>query len=116
SEQAQLASGTRVVVAPLVSNVNIAKHASVGLVAVGQDLTYTVTVTNLSGAPIAGVAVVDPLPAPLLYRSSFGDHGLSCSASVPAPVTVACNGGSIPNGETGIITILTTVGSCTVSP
>ncbi len=68
-------------------------------VLVGENITYSLLVTNNSGRDATGVKVVDTLPAGLSYVSGDGD----CTSSGQ---TVSCNLGTIgKNGGTGSVTI-----------
>ncbi len=71
-------------------------------VAVGQDLTYTVTVTNRGPAIATGVTLTDTLPANATYVSSVASQG-ACSRNGNL---VTCNLGNINNGALATVTIV----------
>ena len=70
---------------------------------VGQDLTYTVTVTNAGPSPATNVALTDTLPANVTYLSATSSQGTApfqVSGVVTAPL------GLIAPGATATLTIL----------
>lgn len=72
-------------------------------VAVGDDFTSTLTVTN-SGPDVAtGVEVTDPLSASLVLASASTDHGV-CNPGA----TVSCDIGPLASGESAEITVIAT--------
>jgi uncharacterized repeat protein (TIGR01451 family) len=79
------------VVAPN-ADVQITKTGPAGVVA-GQNIVYTVTVTNNGPSTAAGVVVADPTPANLTFVSNGGD----CTGAYP------CNLGSLTSGQTMVI-------------
>jgi uncharacterized repeat protein (TIGR01451 family) len=80
------------VVAPN-ADVQITKSGPSGVIA-GQNVVYTVTVTNNGPSTAAGVVVADPTPANLTFVSNGGD----CTGAYP------CNLGSLASGQTMVIT------------
>jgi uncharacterized repeat protein (TIGR01451 family) len=86
------------------ADVSITKVAAPEPVGVGQDLTYTITVTNNSSFNTATNAVVsDTLPPGATFKSSGASQG-SCSGQA----TVQCSLGSIAAGATATATIVVT--------
>lgn len=73
-------------------------------VTIGDDLTYTITVTNHGPANAVNVRLTDTLPAGAVYISN--DSGCSHAAGV-----VTCNLGDITNGESKIVQIVVHVTS-----
>lgn len=71
-------------------------------VAAGNDLTYSVTVSNLGAKPASAVEVVDTLPAGLAYRTGTAD----CT---DAAGVVTCRLGTVPAGERRTVTIAAAV-------
>jgi uncharacterized repeat protein (TIGR01451 family) len=65
-----------------------------GTVNAGQDIVYTVTVTNNGPSSAAGVSVADPTPAGLTFVSNSG----ACTTSYP------CALGTLTNGQSATIT------------
>jgi uncharacterized repeat protein (TIGR01451 family) len=70
---------------------------------VGNPLTYTITITNTSGAVATGVTVMDTLPANVVFGSATATVG-SCSGS-SASTTVTCSIGTLTAGATATVTI-----------
>lgn len=71
---------------------------------VGEQLTYSLSVTNNGPDPATGVAVTDPLPAGLSFVSATASQG-SC---VNQAGTVTCNLGSLADDATATATIRVT--------
>ncbi|HEX7136737.1 MAG TPA: DUF11 domain-containing protein, partial [Vicinamibacterales bacterium] len=63
-------------------------------VTAGQNIVYTVTVTNNGPSTATGVSVSDPTPANLTFASNSG----ACTTPYP------CSLGSLTNGQTATIT------------
>jgi len=70
-----------------------------GVVTPGQNVTYTIIVTNLGPSSAAGVSVDDPTPAGLAFASN------DCGPSFP------CSLGGMAVGQTRTITTTFTVGA-----
>jgi uncharacterized repeat protein (TIGR01451 family) len=86
------------------TDVQIVKTATPDPVAVGDDLTYTLTVTNNGPNDAVDVVVTDTLQAGVTWVSTVPSQG---SCSVPSGVT--CELGSIANGNSATVTIVVTV-------
>ena len=101
------------VAAVVVANANSATIAIVKTampsptVAEGDTLTYTIGITNNGPSSATNVIVTDPLPADVTYLSFTTSSG-NCSE---AGGTVTCLLGSMANGGTATITILTLAGA-----
>jgi uncharacterized repeat protein (TIGR01451 family) len=78
-------------------------------VAAGQNLVYTITVTNNGPNPATGVSVVDVLPASLNFVSSLPSQG--ASSEVGGVVTTAFGSLAVGASATVSITVQATVGS-----
>jgi uncharacterized repeat protein (TIGR01451 family) len=86
------------------ADISVTKTASPEPVGVGGTLTYTITVRNVSPAdPASNVAVNDPLPASVTFKSSATSQGL-CSGTA----TVACSLGVLAPGGSATVTIAVT--------
>ena len=73
----------------------------------GDTVTYTIGITNNGPSSATNVTVTDPLPADVTYLSLTTSAG-TCSE---AGGTVTCLLGSMANGGTATITILTLAGA-----
>ncbi|OGO12505.1 MAG: hypothetical protein A2Y53_01860 [Chloroflexi bacterium RBG_16_47_49] len=73
----------------------------------GQDLTYTITVTNNGPAYATGVTVTDVLDASLTLVSVTPSQGAPCTGAG----TVTCNLGSMVNGSIASVTVVATTGT-----
>jgi uncharacterized repeat protein (TIGR01451 family) len=69
---------------------------------VGQQLTYTVTVTNQGPAPTTGVTLTDPLPK----TTGFGSVTTSQGSCTRTKTSVRCDLGSLARGATATVTIV----------
>jgi uncharacterized repeat protein (TIGR01451 family) len=72
----------------------ISKQAITGTAVPGRTITFTVVVTNLGPTNAKAVSVIDPQPAGLTFNNNSG----ACSTNFP------CNLGTIPFGQTRVIT------------
>jgi uncharacterized repeat protein (TIGR01451 family) len=102
------ATATVVVANANSANVAIVKTASPSpTVSDGDPLTYTLAITNNGPASATNVTVTDPLPSNVSYLSVNSTVG-TCSE---AGGTVTCLLGTLTNGATASITILTLAGA-----
>ena len=81
----------------------ITKLDSPDPVHVGQNLTYTITVTNNGPDRAQGVSVTDQLPKNAGYGSSSTTQG-SCSLK-PSKTVVTCSIGTMASGATVTVTV-----------
>jgi uncharacterized repeat protein (TIGR01451 family) len=84
-----------------ISDLGVVKSASAGYVAVGSNVTYTITVSNAGPHAVSGVTVTDTLPAEV----SFVSASAGC-ANVGG--TVTCAVGTLAGGGTATVTITVT--------
>ena len=90
------------------ANVTIAKSATPnGSVPSGDTLTYSLLITNTGPASATDVTVTDPLPSDVMYLQAITTAG-TCSQ---ANGTVTCQLGTMANGATATVTILTLAGA-----
>ncbi|MGK2858389.1 MAG: hypothetical protein ACSLFQ_14410, partial [Thermoanaerobaculia bacterium] len=85
------------------ADVSITKTALPASVAVGANVTYTLTVTNNGPDTADAVTVTDPLPAGMTWVSTVTTLG-SCSGTN----VVSCSLGNMANGASATITIVAT--------
>ena len=81
----------------------ITKTVNPDTVGIGQQLTYTIQVSNAGPGSAAGVTVADPLPSTLSFATTATTQG-TCTGTQ----TVTCALGTIANGGTATITIKAT--------
>ena len=94
------------------TDLQIVKTASPSPVVLGENLTYTLLVTNQGSNSATGVTVVDTLPSGSSYVSSTPSQG-TCSH---AAGIVTCSLGTILSGGSATITIVVTVNSVMDAP
>ncbi|HLA77452.1 MAG TPA: DUF11 domain-containing protein, partial [Vicinamibacteria bacterium] len=92
-----------VAVKPAPADLAITKTDSVDPIAVSQNTTYTITVTNNGPGGATNVAMTDPLPAGMGYVSATPSQG-SCSGTS----TVTCDLGTIASGGSATVSIVVT--------
>ena len=96
------------------ADVVISKIAPPTVIA-GQNLTYTMTVTNAGPDVAANVVVTDPLPAQTLFVSQSAPAGWSCvSPAVGSTGTVTCSKAAMVLAEAATFT--TVVRTCPETP
>lgn len=92
---------------PTSADLSVTKTASPDPVIVNEELTYTITVTNLGPDPVTDAEAVDTLPAGVTLESAISGQG-SC---VEASGVVTCAIGAMSVGQTVVITIVVTPGA-----
>ena len=90
--------------AALTADLAVTKSGSPDPVLLGQNITYTVTVTNNGPGSATTVTATDTLPAGVTFVSAVASQG-SCVESVGV---VTCNLGDIANGANVTVTIVVT--------
>lgn len=85
------------------ANLSIVKTDAPDPLFVGQNLTYTIIVTNNGPSSASAVTVTDTLPAGATYVSATPSVG-SCSGTS----TVSCNLGTLANAASATVTIVVT--------
>lgn len=94
---------------PLLADLGILKSDSPDPVRAGQDLTYTLVVTNRGPNDATGVTVTDPLPAGVSFVSASASQG-GCAGTT----TVVCLLGALPAGNSATISIVVSVSAAAV--
>ena len=99
-------TATTVVNVTLPVNLSVVKTAP-SVVAIGGNLTYTVTVTNSSAANTAtNTTVTDPLPPGVNFQSYSTTQGTCTSPAVGSSGLVSCNLGALAGGAAATISIV----------
>jgi uncharacterized repeat protein (TIGR01451 family) len=75
----------------------------------GGTLTYSMTVSNAGKVTAAGVIVSDTLPAGTVFASATASQGTITAPPVGTNGTVTVNLGSLANGASATLSIVTTV-------
>ena len=94
---------------PSLADLSIQKTDSPDPLQAGQQLTYTLLVTNRGPAGATNVTITDPLPASVTFVSSTPSQG-SCSGST----TVTCTLGGLAAGNSATVSVVVTVGAASV--
>lgn len=87
----------------LLADLAVTKVDSPDPVAVGSNLTYTITVTNNGPATATGVTLTDTLPANVTFISATSTQGTCTGTS-----TVTCNIGTLGANASRTVTIVVT--------
>ena len=91
---------------PANADLAVSKTAAPNPVVVGNNLTYTVNVTNNGPTdPATGVTMTDTLPAGVTFVSATPSQGAACTQ---AGVTVTCNLGNVSAATSATIAIVVT--------
>ncbi len=90
-----------------ISDLLVIKSDDPDPVVAGEDLTYTLQVTNMGPSPVTGVTVTDTLPAGVTFLSVTPTQGSGSHAAG----TVTVNLGSLDSGGAATITIVVNVPS-----
>jgi uncharacterized repeat protein (TIGR01451 family) len=91
----------------------ITKTSGPDPVIAGNDLTYTITVTNNGPSHATNVLVTDSLPSEVSYVSHSTAAGTASHDGSPTNGTVAWNVGNLTNGSSATLTITVDVLSST---
>lgn len=94
------------------TDLSLIKASSPNPVAMGNDLTYTIEITNGGPANATGVTLTDILPTGVTFGSATPSQG-GCNESGGI---VTCNMGNLANGVTATVTVVvvpTTAGAIT---
>jgi uncharacterized repeat protein (TIGR01451 family) len=94
---------------PSLADLSIQKTDSPDPLHVGQQLTYTLLVTNRGPAGASNVTVTDPLPGAVTFFSATASQG-GCSGTT----TVTCVLGGIAAGDSATVSLVVTVGPAAV--
>ncbi len=99
-------SASAITVVGASADVKLAKTASPASIGVGNNVTYTVLVSNAGPSNATNVMVTDVLPAQTMFVSASSTQG-SCSGTS----TVTCSLGALANGASATVTIVATATS-----
>jgi uncharacterized repeat protein (TIGR01451 family) len=94
------------------ADLSITKTDSPDPVAIGNDITYTVTVTNGGPNAASSVTLTDTVPTNTTFRSITAPTGWSCTnPAVGATGTITCTNSSLSSGATAVFTLVVRVGA-----
>jgi uncharacterized repeat protein (TIGR01451 family) len=85
------------------ADLQVTKNASPNPVTLGNNLTYTTTVTNNGPAQATGVTLTDTLPGGVTFLSAIPSQG-SCSGTS----LITCSLGNLANGASATVSIVVT--------
>ena len=91
------------------ADLKVTKTDDADPVIAGQTLTYTLTITNLSGATANNVTATDPLPAGVTFQSASSTQGAVSQSNG----TVTANLGTLAEGAVATVTIVVKVNVAT---
>jgi len=104
-------------VSPPAPDLLINKTASSGSVTSGEELVYTLTVSNVgTGDTTDTVTVLDTVPSDVTVTEIAPDGGWTCLPLVPGSNVVSCTRPDLAKGESSHITVRTTAGATLTSP
>jgi uncharacterized repeat protein (TIGR01451 family) len=99
-------------VVPSGTDLAITKTGAPNPVLSGNQLTYTLTVTNNGAQDATGVTVTDPLPDSVHFNSAASSQGTCTRSATTKPLpkggTITCSLGNLANGVSANITIVVT--------
>lgn len=93
-----------IVASPTSADVGLSKSDAADPVALGSDVTYTLTVTNHGPAAASSVVATDTLPAGVTLVSATPSQGAACTGTT----TVSCDLGGLATGASATITVVVT--------
>ncbi len=95
------------------SDLSVTKTAAPNPVGAGQDLTYTITVTNNGPDAALGAQMVDATPAGTTFRSVTTPAGWTCTTpAVGGTGAVSCAKGSMAASTSEVLTLVVRVNQC----
>lgn len=104
--------GARCVLAA-VDLLSVTKQVSASTAALGDRLTYTMTVTNNSAIPVNGIVLTDPIPSGTTFVPGSVTVGGSPAAGNPATgITI----GTLAAGASTVVTFQVDIGNVTPTP
>jgi uncharacterized repeat protein (TIGR01451 family) len=90
-----------------VADLGVTKSASVPTIMPGEEVTYTVTVTNAGPSAAASATLVDTLPDDVGFLSVAAPEGWSCTTPpLLASGTITCTAPSLPAGASAVFTVV----------
>lgn len=88
------------------ANMGVSKTASVSTAAVGQNLSYVVTVNNAGPNTATNPVMVDTLPANVSVQSIMVTGGGTCQQNVPSAGKIQCTWATMNSGNAQSVTIV----------
>jgi len=94
------------------ADLSITKTDSPDPVAIGNDITYTITIANGGPNAASSVTLTDTVPTNTTFRSITAPTGWSCTnPAVGATGTITCTNSSLSSGATAVFTLVVRVGA-----
>jgi uncharacterized repeat protein (TIGR01451 family) len=94
--------------------VSVTKNGAPNPTIAGNNITYTIVVTNSGGVDLEAAAISDTLPAPTTFVSLAVPAGWSCTQPAPgAGGTVACSSTAVPAASSATFTLVAHVPAAT---
>jgi uncharacterized repeat protein (TIGR01451 family) len=97
-------SDTQTTVVNALTDISVTKTDSADPVNLGDNITYTITVTNNGPDNATGVSLMDTLPASVNFVSATPSQGMCAQAAG----LVTCNLGALANGSSATVSIVVT--------
>jgi uncharacterized repeat protein (TIGR01451 family) len=93
------------VAARLVTDLLVAPSASTNLVLLGEQIIYTLNVTNRGPNPTTNIRLVDALPPSFAFLSATPSQGACTNTAGPQGATLSCDLGTLASGARAQVTL-----------